>query len=190
MARLARSLQQVLVKSMNVALPQLKKHLLKNHLNGPLGPSSVRQRSGKLRKSVQITKATAGVSDTGSSAAVATLKINAPYAKIHIGNKPHKTTIRAKPGKKMAIPTKFAVRGKRGRPIAGPNDPRWGKTFIRNNTIYGRTGKTARSIKPLFNLRDSVVVPVRVDIQQDIVQVGQRFFLQEVQQRLKKALNQ
>lgn len=181
-----KQLDSLLVKSMNDTLPKLKKLIQTRHLSGPTSANSVSKRSGKLRGSIVITKASPGVSE-GVKSAEGTLTIKAPYAGVHIGKKPGKTVIKAKAGKKLAIPTSFAQR-KSGSKIAGPRSARWGSTFIRNNTIYGRTGSTARSIKPLFTLRDRVVIPVRIDIESDIVQEGQKIFLEDTRVRLGKVL--
>ena len=179
---------------MNQTLPAIKRVVQQRHLSGPTGDHSVRRQSGALKKSISFTRARLETSSAGGSSAVATFSISAPHAKIHIGKRGNRTVITPRRTRFLAIPTRFA-RKKNGVPIAGPSDPRWGSTFVidskstpGNKIIMGRTGKTARSIRPLFTLARRVVVPQRIDIKRDIVQPAQQIFSSKLRQGLAKIL--
>lgn len=176
-------LQQLMVTALNKTLPLLKQRLIKTNLSAkPTATShSIRRQSGKLQKSVTFSKAT-----PAKGFSVATFTISASYAKVHIGNKFTGRTVIRPRGKFLAIPTRFA-RKKSGEPIAGPRDPRWGRTFVANDIIFGTLGKN-KSVKPLFTLRTSVVVPQRVSVKRDIVKPAQQIYEQKIREGLPKAL--
>jgi hypothetical protein len=180
-------LKQLLVTALDKTLPQLKAQVQRKNLSGPTGSTSVRKQSGKLRKNISFTKAVPKKTLFGKDSAQAQFKFETKYAKVHIGKKGKKTTIRPKRSRFLAIPTRFARRSS-GVPLGGPRDPRWGNTKVINKIIFGQTGKTARTFKPLFVLREKVVVPVRVDVKTQIVKVGEAIYKREIKARLGRAL--
>jgi hypothetical protein len=181
-------LKKALVTALNRTLPQLKRSVQTKNLSGPTKKGSVRKQSGKLRGSITFTKARAKTTDLGSSTAIAEFRFTSLYARTHIGKRGRKLTIRPKRARHLAIPTRFARKGT-GEPIgSGPRDPRWGDTFVARDIIFGRTGKTARSIRPLFILKKKVVVPVRIDVGRNIVKVGQAIFNKEIRQQMERIL--
>ena len=182
-ARLIKSrklrIRKLQVTALDATLRELKRIVITQHLKGPTGGSSVRRQSGELIKSIVVGKARLeGGRFFGGKRAVAIFRFTSKYAGIHIGKRGKSTTIRPKRAKFLAIPTKFA-RAKNGRPLGPPRDPRWGKTFVRNNTIFGTRAGT-KSPRPLFALRKSVVVPQRVSIKTDIVKPGQAIYNQKI----------
>ena len=171
--------------ALNATLILLKRKVISQHLSGPTGPTSVRRQSGTLKKSIQTTKATLKRGRFGGgSRAVAIFRFNTEYAGVHIGKRGKRTKIRPKRGQFLAIPTKFA-RAASGKPLGGPRDPRWGRTFVAHDIIWGTRAGTKRP-RPLFVLRDSVIVPQRVDIKQDIVKPGQKIYRQKIEAGLRR----
>ena len=141
------------------------------HMSGT-SPTSVATMTGKLKRSVKVIepeisgdKITGGISIGDSST---------PYARVHVGSPRGKTTtIKASPGKALAIPTKFAKTA-RGVPRGKPLDPIWGITFIAQNMIWGYKRGTKREYvqpKPLFILTQVVRQRTRIDPKEDVVKV-------------------
>lgn len=182
-----KQIDKLKVTALNKTLILLKRKVITEHLSGPTGSSTVRRQSGKLKKSIQISKATLQRGRFGgSSRAVAIFRFNSEYAGIHIGKRGSRTKIRPKRAKFLAIPTKFA-RSSTGRPLGSPRDPRWGRTFVAHDIIWG-TPKGRKNPRPLFVLRDSVIVPQRIDIKKDIVKPGQEIYKQKIREGLARIL--
>lgn len=177
-------IKKLQVTALDKTLIELKSLVIRRHLKGPTSATTIRRQSGELIKSIQLGKAVAGRGRKGG--AVAVFKFTSKYAKIHIGKRGRSTTIRPRRAKMLAIPTKFA-RARNGRPLGPPRDPRWGQTFVKNNTIFGIRAGTKRP-RPLFQLRKSVVVPQRVDVKQDIVQPGQTIYRRKIEEGLRRIL--
>jgi hypothetical protein len=173
--------------ALNATLVLLKRKVLKEHLSGPTGATTVRRQSGKLKKSITTSKAVLKRGRFGgASRAVAIFRFNSEYAGIHIGKRGKRTKIRPKRGQFLAIPTKFA-RAANGRPLGGPRDSRWGRTFVAHDIIWGTRSGT-KSPRPLFVLRESVIVPQRIDIKKDIVKPGQAIYRRKIEEGLRKIL--
>ena len=172
------------VTALNKTLNQLKKMVITEHLSGPTTPSSVRKQSGTLSKSIVITKAALATGRFGRTVASATFTFTDPKAKVHIGKRGKRTKIRPVHGQFLAIPTSYA-RTKSGVPLGGPLNPRWGRTFVANDIIFGTKGR-GKTALPLFTLRDEVVVPQRVDIKIDIVRPGEVIYKNHIEAGLDK----
>ena len=173
--------QDVLMKAMNRTTSILRRQVIEKHFNNTVasGARSVRKQSGKLQRSITVSKAfpiATGVE--------ATMMIGTQYATTHVARgQPGKKRITGKRGF-LAIPTRFA-RNAAGVPTAPPRDPRWAPTFIANNIIFGQLG--TRQV-PLFVLKKSVLVPQRVSVSRDIVQPGQNIFKQQILREIHKIL--
>lgn len=182
-------LKSLLVNAMDRTLTQTKQRVIAKHLNAKKkkATKSVRKQSGKLQKSILTTKATQGPNST----AVASFTISSRYAGVHIGKRGSSTRITGRRGN-LAIPTKFA-RSSSGVPLGtGPKDPRFNIKFVAktrtgSKVLFGTRGGGGKTL-PLFTLVKSVVVPVRVDINQDIVLPAQRLYKRLVKEGLGKAL--
>jgi hypothetical protein len=176
------------VTALNATLVLLKRKVISEHLSGPTGVNSVRRQSGKLKKSIQTSKARLerGRFGLGATRAVAIFRFNSEYAGVHIGKRGRRTKIRPKRAQFLAIPTKFA-RSSTGRPLGSPRDPRWGRTFVAHDIIWGTRAGT-KNPRPLFVLRDSVIVPQRVDIKKDIVKPGQAIYKRKIEEGLQRIL--
>ena len=164
----------------------LKRKVIAEHLKGPTGLTSVRRQSGNLIKSIQLGKAHLERSRFRGNRAVAIFRFNSEYAGIHIGKRGTRTKIRPKRAQFLAIPTKFA-RSRTGRPLGPPRDPRWGRTFVAHDIIWGTRAGT-KNPRPLFVLRDSVIVPRRVDVKKDIVKPGQEIYKRKIEEGLARIL--
>lgn len=121
----------------------------------------LRGRTGELERSVVIVQSTTKGGVTSSQ-----VRIEAPYAKVHFGKKGQSTVIRPKSARALTIPTKFAEDGN-GVRLGDPDSPRFKNTFIANGKIFGQVG--SGEFVPLFTLASQVRVPVRIDIQNNIV---------------------
>lgn len=182
-------LNSLLLNAMDRTLTATKARVITKHLSAKRkkAKTAVRKQSGKLQNSILTTKATKGPNTT----AVASFTITSQYAKVHIGKRGAVTRISAR-GPNLAIPTKFA-RLPSGEPLgAGPRDPRFDMKFTAitakgSKVMFGTVGGK-KKIRPLFTLRKSVVVPVRVDINQDIVRPAQALYNRLVRQGIGRAL--
>jgi len=173
------------VAALNQTLVLLKRKVISQHLSGPTGSKSVRRQSGNLKKSITTSKAKLVRGRFGgSSRAVAIFRFNSEYAGVHIGKRGKRTKIRPKRSQFLAIPTKFA-RASNGRPLGSPRDPRWGRTFVAHDIIWGTRAGTKKP-RPLFVLRDSVIVPQRVDIKKDIVKPDQAIYRRKIEEGLRR----
>ena len=166
-----------------------KQRVIAKHLSAkrPKAKTAVRKQSGKLQRSIITTKAKPGRNQT----AVATFTISSKYAKVHIGRRGAVTRMSGKSGN-LAIPTKFA-RLASGEPLGtGPRDPRYDIKFTaitrKGSKVMFGTRSGSKKILPLFTLVKSVIVPTRVDIQQDIVKPAQALYKRLVRQGIGKAL--
>lgn len=173
--RRLREIDRTQVRVMNLTMDVLRRRTIQRHLSGPTTRTSIRKQSRDLIRSIKIDRAKRDPNSTpGLKGASASIRFTVPYAKVHIGIRGHRTTIRPVRRSKLAIPTRFARR-KNGVPFAPPRSPRWGNTFVRNDIIFGTPGRSG-TLRPLFVLRDSVTVPQRIDIQEDLVAPANRIY--------------
>lgn len=182
-----KKINRLKVSALNATLILLKRLVITKHLSGPTGSSSVRRQSGKLKKSITTTKAVLQRGRFGGGTkAVAIFRFNSEYAGIHIGKRGRRTKIRPVRAQFLAIPTKFA-RSSSGRPLGPPRDPRWGRTFVAHDIIWGTRAGTKKP-RPLFVLRDSVIVPQRIDVKKDIVKPGRAIYRRKIEEGLQRIL--
>lgn len=177
--RRIREVQKLRLSALSLTLKELRKHVIDRHLSGPTTPTSVRKQSGKLSRSIRLSKPS-----VSAGQAVATFTFTDPKAKVHIGKRGRKTRIKPVRSQFLAIPTRYARR-KSGEPFGGTSDPRWGSTYVFQNTIFGTKGRGRKTL-PLFTLREQVVVPQRVDINIDIVKPGELIYKRHIEAGLKK----
>ena len=181
-------LKALLVNAMDRTLVATKARVIAKHLSAKrTGKRSVRTQSGKLKSSIITTKAVRGPNST----VVATFTISSKYAKVHIGKHGAVTRISARRNN-LAIPTKFA-RSPSGVPLgSGPRDPRFNMKFTaitrKGSKVMFGTKSGGKKILPLFTLRQSVIVPTRVDITQDIVRPAQALYKRFVSAGIGRAL--
>ena len=141
----------------------LQSHIRKDHLIGGTTDSKLRKRTGKLSSSIQVKKSI--LTKDGITGGI---EIGTNYGKLHFGKKGDSTVISAKAGKYLTIPTENALTPA-GRLKGSAKDPIWGSTFISKGIIFGYKGGKSkfagkvREIVPLFILKKSVKIPVRVD---------------------------
>ncbi len=182
LGRQRRITQDILLDAMNRTTRILRRKVVEKHFSNTTAPGlrSVRTQSGKLKKSIRISKAFA----VGQGVA-ADLTIGTKYATTHVARqRRRKKTIRPKKGRYLAIPTGFA-RNAAGVPIAPPLDPRWAPTKIVKNIIFGQAGGQE---VPLFVLKTSVVVLQRISILRDIIAPGEEILKNEILKETKKLL--
>jgi hypothetical protein len=184
-----RRLKGLLVSTMDRTLTATKQRVIQKNLSATRrkAKTAVRKQSGKLQRSVITTKAVRGPNFT----AVASFTISSKYAKVHIGKRGAVTRIRAR-GNNLAIPTRFA-RQPSGEPLGiGPRDPRFNMKFTaitrKGSKVMFGTKSGGSQVLPLFTLVKSVVVPIRVDINKDIVRPAQALYKRLVQQGIRRAL--
>ena len=182
-------LKSLLVNAMDRTLVATKQRVITKHLSSKRKKAAraIRKQSGSLQRSITTTKATRGANNT----AVASFTISSKYAKVHIGKRGAVTRITGRSGN-LAIPTKFA-RLASGEPLgSGPRDPRYDIKFVaktrKGSKVMFGTRSGGKKILPLFTLVKSVVVPTRVDTQQDIVKPAQAMYKRLVREGIGKAL--
>jgi len=175
------ALDRLKIRAMNTTMKDLRQRLIARHFSGPTTPTSIRRQSGALIRSIIIGRAlidTSGVS--------ALLSFTNPHASIHIGKRGRGTRISPVRADHLAIPTSFA-RNAQQVPLGGPFSSKWMKTFVAGKTIFGRR-RGDPTVRPLFTLRDSVIVPQRIDIQLDILNPAQEIYTQHLEAGLEKVL--
>ena len=161
-------------------------------MRGGTSSNTIGRRTGELVSSTQPMPTTSGGGRT-----VGGVVVGAKYAGVHIGPRGSTQTIRPTSKQFLAIPTDFAKTAAgvaKGRPL----DPIWGPTFIAKGVIFGYVGgqkaapegvrqrraageKMAKQqIIPLFILKSQVVVPRRIDMQLDALDVIKPEFLSDL----------
>lgn len=152
-----------LKNALGIAALKLRKRIQDKNLSGR-GRSKIgriSERSGNLKNSVIVVDPP----DAGDEIQK-DIRITARYASVHIGQLGQETRITAR-GKALTIPTRFA-KDSRGVPLGPADSGRFRDTVVRNGKIFGQVSGQSGEV-PLFTLKNSVVVPVRVDIQQHIL---------------------
>lgn len=144
----------------------LAKRIQNKHLSGSqTGSNRLAERTGRLKDSVRVIQS--NTSGTPRSYVV----IGSPYASVHFGIKGEETIIRPKSKKALTIPTEFAKDG-RGATIGSAQSGKFKNTFIIHGNIIGQRPGDSRFL-PLFTLKNQVRIPVRVDIQDDLLRPTQ-----------------
>jgi len=161
---LVKKMIQATIDTIDKDMPLWSTYILQNHLTGGTSSTRLKKVTGRLSGSMRPLP-----TKLKSDGIYGGLEFGTRYAGIHIGRMGDVTTIRSnRPGGYLAIPLE-AAKTTTGRTRAAPRDPMWGSTFIAKGIIFGYKGgkvKTAgkiRDIVPLFKLKKSVRVPVRVD---------------------------
>lgn len=159
---------------LNVNSTLLASRIRAEHLQGGTTPTRLRTRSGRAKSSLKplLTKQE-GTKLTGG------ITIGARYLKTHFGNRGDIVTIKAKPGKALAIPLPAACTAA-GVPRGGPRDEsafgnmhlfpvkslRTGKVILFGQ-LKGQKGKNKGKLRskmvPLFLLTKSVRIKKRID---------------------------
>lgn len=127
-------------------------------------------RSGMLKKTVRVIPATQQDEDTFRGG----ISVGTKYAAVHFGKRGESTVIEGK-GKMLTIPLPQAMNAQGVAKGSALDTAVFGDTFVRKNKngnviIYGKTlytkgkkaGQAKGGIVPLFLLRKSVTVPVRI----------------------------
>ena len=156
----------------------LQTHVKEKYFTGFTGPSSLRNRTGKLRNSVRPVLPVA----IEAMAVKGGLIFGTQYAASHVGPKGQKKTIRAKSGKALAIPMTWipesrrvletARGGLRGGPLSSffkdstfVKKSKAGNAIIFAKASYqkgARAGQAKGGLLPLFLLRKQVQIPYRI----------------------------
>ena len=172
------SVDAEIARVLNLEGRRVQKRIVEKHLGGSKTTNTrLRGRSGQLESSVVVQNATtkAGVTET-------VVRIQKEYAGVHFGKKGETTVIRPKSSRALTIPTKFA-QDAQGEVLGEPDGPRFKNTFIANGFIFGQVGSGGPFV-PLFKLASQVRVPVRIDIQENIL----RPFLKPLEAKLARVL--
>jgi hypothetical protein len=151
-----------MIRIMNEAAREVRDYMVQRFMGGAsTGPNRLARNTGDMeRKTVarRATQTTAGTS--------ATIAINTRYASVHFGEGGKtSTTIRPRLAQALAIPL-AAVKGANHRPLLRAGSSLITHKFTFGGTLYGRLPGT--KVQPLFSMRDSVTVPVRVHVERDI----------------------
>lgn len=151
-----------MVRIMNEAASQVRDFIKQRFMGGArTSPNRLARNTGHMEQNTVARRATQTTSGT-----TATVAINVPYASVHFGEGGKtSTTIRPKSAKALAVPF-AAVKGANNRPLYPAKSAAITGKFSFRGVLYGRLpgGKTTG----LFQLRDSVTVPVRVSVERDI----------------------
>ena len=161
--------QKVAKQVLALSSTLLASHLRVRHFTGGTSATRLAVRSGRLRASVQALKPTVKGMLIEGGATVGTV-----YARVHVGPKGQRTTIRPKSAKYLTIPLP-AARTRAGVAKGPARSDIWGDTFVAksakgNLIIFGkdritkgkRAGELRKKIHPLFLLLKSVTIPSRV----------------------------
>jgi hypothetical protein len=157
-------------KAINESSVLLASYMKTDRFTGGTTPTRLKVRSGRLRASVKSIKAAEKEGQITGGASIGT-----KYARVHVGPKGQKTTIKPKRGKYLTIPLPAAQT--RAGVTRGPaRSTVWANTFVAktkagNLIIFGKktvakgakAGQAKGAIVPLFLLLKSVTVPSRID---------------------------
>lgn len=167
-ARFQRQVNQLtgprMIRIVNEAIQELR-DLVKTRYMGATRTESKRlaRNTGKMEAATIATRAKRDANGDVS----AQLKIGVPYASVHFGEHGKtETIIRPKNKLALTVPTYFA-KGGNGRALFPAKSRAIKGKYVRNGVLYGQLPGQA-SKQPLFVLRSSVVVPVRVSVERDI----------------------
>jgi len=153
MAR-TKKLAKVTKETMTLAMRQAQKYAKKAVSGGGNSKTRLNVRSGRLRSSIAVKISTNGLRTVG------TIGTNVIYARTH----EYGATIKPVKAKALTIPTGY-LRGKLGSGAVQQRARDFKDTFIMqgygNAIIAQKTGKTSKSIKPLFILKNKVKIPKR-----------------------------
>lgn len=156
---------------------KLQKRIQSKHLGGSRTTNTrLRGRSGRLQKSVVVIQPR-----TRGNTSTSEVRIQSPYASVHFGRKGETTVIRPKSARALAIPTKFA-QDANGVALGPTDSSKFKNTFVANGKIFGQVG--SGEFVPLFVLKNQVRVPVRIDIQDNLL----RPILKPLEARLARVL--
>lgn len=152
-----------IARVLNVTAFQLQRRIKNKHLGGSR-TSNIRlaDRSGLLKSSIIVETASIRSGDIST-----TVRIAQPYAKVHFGIKGRQTIIRPRSSRALTIPTKFA-KDAHGETLGPAESINFSHTYIANGIIFGKTSEGGKTV-PLFILKDEVRVPVRIDIQNNLI---------------------
>ena len=151
-----------MIRVMNVATGLVRDYIKQRFMGGANSSANrVARNTGNLeqktvaRRATQTTKGTNGV-----------VVINTPYASVHFGEKGKtSTTIRPRIAQALAVP-RAAVKGADHRPMLKANSKFITNKFTFGGVLYGRL--PGQKTTGLFDMRDSVTVPVRIHVERDI----------------------
>lgn len=172
----------ILIRVMNAGMKQLR-DLIKTRFMGGAKTTARRlaRNTGKMEQRTVARRAErTGIGVRGSIA------INVPYASVHFGVRGHETIITPKVKQALTVPMR-GVLGPDKRPVLPANSRQIKGKHVKNGIAYGILPGDV--MKPLFKLKSSVAVPVRVDIQRDIEPVAERIMQKLIRDELIKVMN-
>ena len=159
-------------------------NLILKQMRGGTSDTSVAKRTGALGRSVvTVTPQVSGDRIAGG------ISVGEVYGPIHIGPRGTSQEIRPTKAQFLAIPLDAAKTGA-GVARGKPRDALWGPTFIAkskagNLIIFGYSGGTKASKSdtsiPLFVLKKSVVIPRRIDPDEDLLAKVKAGFITDLQ---------
>jgi phage gpG-like protein len=166
------------IRIMNETAREVRDYIKSRYMGGGrTSPNRLARNTGEMER-----KTVARRAETTDGKTKAVVAINVPYASVHFGEGGKlATVIRPKKGKALAIPL-AAVRGPNQRPVLPAGSSQITKKFSFKGILYGAL--PGQKTKPLFALRSSVTVPVRVQVERDI----QPFATQTMQDKLKREI--
>lgn len=171
-----------MIRIVNEAIRALRDLIKTRHMGGAgTGPKRLARNTGKMEERTTATRAkVSGAGDVSAS-----IRINVPYANIHFSEDGRtRTVIRPKTRQALAIPLP-GIKGPNKRAMFAPRSREITGKYAENGVLYGvLPGKWSR--KPLFLLRQSVVVPARISVARDIQPEGERILTEIIEREAKK----
>lgn len=137
--------------------------------------------TGKMEQKTVAGRAAQSTIDTK-----ALVSINVPYASVHFGEGGKtKTTIFPRHAKALAIPLN-AVKGTNHRPLLQAGSRLIKNKFTHGGLLYGRM--PGKLTAPLFRMAGSVTVPVRINVERDIIPFAQDLLSKRIKVEAAKIL--
>lgn len=171
-----------MIRIMNEAIRTLRDLIKTRHMGGSAtGPKRLARNTGKMEKNTIATRAS-----NKNGNVTAAIKINVPHASVHFGEG-NKTQTVIKPRIKQAltVPLPGILGGDKRPRFAARSKQISGKYITDHGVLYGRL-PGGKSQMPLFVLRTSVVVPVRVSVERDIKPEGERILKETIEREATK----
>lgn len=164
----------LLVRALNRAGVRVRDYIKTTHMGAATtGEKRLARNTGKMERATVALPAT--VESPGSAAVV--VRIGVPYASLHFTDTgKRETIITPVRAKALTIPILKNAQGR------APQSARaYPNTTIKRGVLFAvtRTGQI-----PIFSLRSSVKVPVRVDMQRDVHPTAEKILKEEVERLL------
>lgn len=176
--RVDKQINPSLVSVLNRASVQVRDYIRQRHMGGAnTSPNRLARNTGAMERHTVAKRAE--ITPDGVRAGV---EINVPYATTHFTDIGRTSVlIKAKNGNALTIPILKGSNHRAPKPAS-----EYPRRFAYNGLLYAAV--RGKGILPIFALRTSVVIPIRVNIQRDIQPYADKVIREDVEKTIAKLL--